>query len=116
MTRGALLLMLISVALITSPGQSKDDLSSKYRPMNAYLVRPGILMLVQFDREGQACEMTLEQTSGLWHGSEEVTPLTNEIAHKLLDELAPVSLRGVKGEYLNPDSIMAGQSYFLKQD
>jgi hypothetical protein len=96
--------------------QSKKDLADRYKPVSAYEIRPGILMLAEFDAEGEVCEVTLATNFDASGGRNAATDLTNELADELVDELSPASVRGPAHEWLNPDSTVAGGSYFDKKD
>jgi len=116
MVRGIIPLILISSVAVSALGQSTKDLAGKYSPISAYEVRPGILMLVEFDAGGNACEMTLERSAGPWSDSDAVKTFSDELADELLDELAPSAIRGPAHVWLNSDSFVTGGMYFLKQD
>jgi hypothetical protein len=79
--------------LFLSPGPQNGKFS-KYKAVEAYAIRPGILMMPRYAEDGQVCEITLERTNV----SSETINLTPTLPRKtlmeLVDELAPVDERG----------------------
>ena len=67
---------------------------SKYRAVEAYEIRPGILMVPKHTSDGQACEIVLERH----HFSNETASLDSTMPHEVItqmvDELVPPSERG----------------------
>jgi hypothetical protein len=86
---GALLL------LSTSP---VHDRFTKYKAIEAYEIRPGILMLPRYSADGQVCEIALEKL----HYSPETVRLDSSLSREQIDgifqELAPERERGPKLE------------------
>jgi hypothetical protein len=116
-----MLRFVIVLAMIVGAGggcwaQSSKDLAEKYQSVSGYEVRPGILMVAEFDAQGQVCQVTLTKNSQAFDGHAASTEFTNELADNVADELSPVAERGAKSEWLNPDSWIAGGVYFDKQD
>ncbi|MGD0735264.1 MAG: hypothetical protein ABR976_08965 [Terracidiphilus sp.] len=71
---------------------------SKYKTVEAYEIRPGILMMPSFGADGQVCEIGLERR----RYSPEVIRLDSDIPDKdlneIVDELAPDDERGPRSE------------------
>jgi hypothetical protein len=98
-------LSLIAIFCAVAQGQTAADISSKYPVVNAYDVRPGILLTAKYAEDGQVCEMTLEKR----HKTPDKTDFGSTIPHgvirQLIDELAPASERGKPAKrYLRGDS------------
>ena len=89
----SLVLLFFTVSL----AQSSDDLKSKYgTPFKSYEIRPGIMMMVKFDENGQASEMRIER-----HAVTEPTvflerTIPSYLSKEIVDELAPVVERGTR--------------------
>jgi len=104
-------------ACIQVSAQSQIDLMQKYLPIATYQIRPGIIMFVEFDNQGQACQMTLERNEAVSSNDGKRDTFSAQLADQLVDELAPVAVRGQPlSRYLNPDSYVAGGVFLLKQD
>ncbi|HXX20806.1 MAG TPA: hypothetical protein VEJ46_15485 [Candidatus Acidoferrum sp.] len=82
--------------LLLSPANSVDGRFAKYRPIEAYEVRPGILMMPSYSGDGQVCEVGLEQRQ---YSPEMVRldpSLTREDVDRIFQELVPADERGAK--------------------
>ena len=82
-------------------GQSQQHENfSKYKAVEAYEIRPGILMMPKYAADGQVCEIGLERR----RYSPESISLDGDIPDKdldeIVDELAPPAERGPKVEGL----------------
>jgi hypothetical protein len=94
---------LVLLLLLTASPQKNP--MAKYKAVEAYEVRPGILMFPTYSEEGQVCEIGLERR----HYSPEMITLDSTLSHEdvdaIVDELAPASERGPKSQ--NPfDDLM----------
>lgn len=77
--------------------QSSTALQSKYgSPLDAFVIRPGLLMTVTYAAEGKICEMYVVEARTPGSNVGLRTPLTPETVPKLIDELVPVNERGNK--------------------
>jgi hypothetical protein len=113
--------MLFAVLVITGTpgttwGQSKNDFASRYKPIYSYEIRRGFLMVAQFDSQGDVCEVVITKDATSSDNQKKESMFSNQIADELLNELSPPSVRGRANEWLDPDSILVGNSYFDKQD
>jgi len=91
--------MLITAFLMVVPigvkAQTAEDLTVRYRtPINAYEVRPGILMTVKYGTDGQVCEMVVERRHTTDSGVNLSSSLPKKLIDELIDELAPTYKRG----------------------
>lgn len=86
-------------------GKPHSDRFSKYKQVEAYEVRPGILMLPTYSDDGQVCEIGLQ----ILHYSPEMIRLdsgtTPKDVDEVLDELVPASERGPKSKVLAGDLV-----------
>jgi hypothetical protein len=86
------------VLLLTLSGNPDRDQFSKYKAVEAYEIRPGILMMPSYAADGQICEIGLERR----RYSPEVIRLDADIPDKdidgIIDELAPDDVRGSRAE------------------
>src|SRR5437867_687452 len=74
-------------------GQTALDLSAKYPAVNAYEVRPGVLMTAKYAANGQACEMTLQRYYSPKQTDADST-ISAKLEDELINELAPEVERG----------------------
>ena len=82
----------------------QTDRFSKYRAVEAYEIRPGILMMPSYASDGQVCQIELEKR----HYANETVLLDSKLPHEvvmqIIDELAPPSERG-------PQTMNFGKEY-----
>lgn len=93
------------VLLLLLTASPQKNTTAKYKAVEAYEVRPGILMFPVYSEEGQVCEIGLERR----HYSPEMIRLDSTLAREdvdaIVDELAPAGERGPKSQ--NPlDDLM----------
>ena len=91
------LIGLVVAALLLVPSVNPDrERFAKYKAVEAYEVRPGLLALPTYSADGQVCEIGLEKL----HYSPEMIRLDSTLSRKELDqifgELAPDDERGPK--------------------
>jgi len=71
---------------------------AKYKAIEAYEIRPGILMMPRYSADGQVCEIGLEKL----HYSPETIRLDSSLSRKeidqIFDELVPADERGPKSK------------------
>ena len=72
----------------------QNERFSKYRAVETYEIRPGVLMMPTYSDEGQVCEITVERQ----HYSNETvyldSTLPRELITQIADELVPAKERG----------------------
>lgn len=87
----ALTCTVIALFFFTKP---RNEKFSRYKSIETYEIRPGILMMPKYAEDGQVCEITLEKH----HYSDNTARLDSTIPHEVItqiaDELAPASERG----------------------
>lgn len=83
-------------ALLILVAQPRSDIFSKYKTVEGYEIRPGIVMMPRYAGDGQVCEIGLEKR----HHTAEVIDLDSALSRKvvdqIVDEFAPASDRGPK--------------------
>jgi hypothetical protein len=83
----------------------QSDKFPRYKAVEAYEIRPGILMMPRYSADGQVCEIGLERR----HYSPEMIHLDSTLSRKeiddIADELAPSNERGPKEAGLLGDLI-----------
>jgi hypothetical protein len=98
-------LCLVVVFAASAWGQTAADISAKYPVVNAYEVRPGILMTTKYAGNGQVCEMVLEKRHKTVEKTDFGSTIPHELVRQLLDELVPTVDRGkTTKRYLRGDS------------
>jgi hypothetical protein len=93
-----LVVFVCSALLLTLNGNPDRDKFSKYKTVEAYEIRPGILMMPSYAEDGQVCEIGLERR----RYSPELIRLDADIPDKdldgIIDELAPTAERGPRSK------------------
>lgn len=83
-----------AVALLFFPAGPQNAKFSKYKAVETYEIRPGILMMPEYAKDGQVCQITLEKH----HFSNEKADLNSGIPREtfieLINELVPMDERG----------------------
>ena len=85
--------------------QSQGSLQQNYGPAisESYLVRPGILVTVMYNKDKEVCEMLIEPQppSSLIKSSD--AKLESKVLNEIIDELAPKAERGkhILSSFLN---------------
>jgi hypothetical protein len=84
-------LALTALFLLPKP---QSEMFSRYKSVETYEIRPGILMMPKYAEDGRVCEVTLEKH----HYSNETASLGSAIPREtitqLVDELVPAKERG----------------------
>jgi hypothetical protein len=89
------LIGLIFAAMLLFPSANPDrEKFAKYKAVEAYEIRPGVLMMPSYSSDGQVCEIGLEKL----HYSPETIRLGFSLSRKeidqIFDELVPPDERG----------------------
>lgn len=88
-------LILLSIASVC--GQTVGDFEKKYGKGNFFEIRPTILMSAKFDSSSQVCEVNLQPlrfSEDVFHPQNNL--IGTDILKEIVDELAPISMRGSK--------------------
>jgi len=109
----------LSLALLLqlNAGMDAKQQFAKYPKIEAYEIRPDILMLPRYTADGEVCALGLQRL----HYSPEMirvdSDMTGEGIDKILDELAPAAERGKPSEVV-PRGLYtrSGQSMFYSID
>jgi hypothetical protein len=91
--------LVIAVLLLHTANSGRDKFA-KYKPVEAYEIRPGILMMPRYSADGQICEIGLEK---LHYSPEKIrldSSLTRKEIYQVFDELVPSNERGPKPQEL----------------
>ena len=83
----------ISLFVLVNP---QNERFAKYKRVEAYEIRPGVLMMPRYSGDGQVCEIGIEKRNY----SPEIVNLDSSLSRKEIDEifeeLAPANERGPK--------------------
>ena len=93
---------LTAVLLLTSANPVHEKFA-KYKAIEAYEIRPGVLMMPRYSSDGQVCEIGLEK---LLYSSEMIrldSSLSREEIDQIVDELVPADERGPRSKDLPRD-------------
>jgi hypothetical protein len=86
----------VAVMLLLPTANPDREKFANYKAVEAYEIRPGILMMPRYSVEGQVCEIGLEKL----HYSPEKIRLDSDLSRQeisqIFDELVPSSERGPK--------------------
>ncbi|HEY6253859.1 MAG TPA: hypothetical protein VI685_28215, partial [Candidatus Angelobacter sp.] len=97
--------------------QTSADLNAKYPTLNAYEVRPGILMTAKYAEDGQVCEIVVEPRQYHTPGQPDTGPyIPLNLQDQLIDELAPPAERGPATSKWLKNSFMAGGVSHTERD
>jgi hypothetical protein len=102
---------LVLLFFTVSWAQSSADLKSKYgAPFKAYEIRPGIMMRVKFDENGQASEMRIERHAVTDPMVYLERTIPSYLSKEIVDELVPIAERGARrrGEFSDLVLIVGG--------
>jgi hypothetical protein len=104
------LIGLACAVIVLLAARPQSDKFARYKTIEAYEIRPGILMMPRYSADGQVCEIGIERH----HYSPEIIHLDSGLSRKeideIVDELAPASERGPKeagllGELITIDGV-----------
>jgi len=93
---------LISIAVLwacipcTAAAQNQRQLEQKYPKLNAYVVRPNILLTARYANDGQVCEMVLETRRWTGESIALMSALSEDETVRVVEEVVPESDRGRK--------------------
>jgi hypothetical protein len=92
------LLGLGTAVVLLLQGNAMHENFAKYKKIEAYEVRPGILLMPSYSADGQLCEIGLEKL----HYSPELIRLDSGLSRmeidQIFDELVPAEERGPKSK------------------
>ena len=80
--------------LLLFVAKPQSDKFSKYKTVEAYEIRPGILMVPTYSTDGQVCEIGIERRHYMPDKVTLSSGLSREEINQICDELAPVNERG----------------------
>jgi hypothetical protein len=89
-------------------GTPQSGRFAKYRAVEAYEIRPGILMMPRFSADGQVCEIALQRDHYANGAFDLDSTLPREVVTQIFDELVPADQRG---PLMTPKSF-AGLSWY----
>ena len=95
---------LLCIAVTISLALDRRDFH-KYRAVEAYEVRPGVLMLPKYSRTAQVCEITLERLHYANNAANLYPGLPRELVTQIFDELVPEHDRGPRTMDIGPGYI-----------
>lgn len=81
---------------------------AKYQKIEAYEIRPGILMMPRYTAEGEVCEIGLERLNYSPEVIRVASSLSREEIFQILDELVPAGERGKPSKDLTDNTINVG--------
>jgi hypothetical protein len=85
--------------------QSADELRAKYgAPLEAYEVRPHILMTVKYSEDGRASEYVIEARHNSQGKMDAESLMSGAMAREIVDEVVPPSQRGQRQNILSFNS------------
>ncbi len=86
--------------LLCVSANSQSDRFSHYKPVKTYEVRPGILMMPRYSKEGQVCEISLQKRLYSPDGFFSDPTLERAEINRIADELVSPTERGkaIKGK------------------
>jgi hypothetical protein len=91
----------LTALLLLAGANSQDKVFAKYKPIQAYEIRPGMLAIPRYSADGKMCQVRVERVGR--------TLLQHEI-DPIAEELAPVAARGRRWKGLD-ENIAIGLGY-----
>jgi hypothetical protein len=89
-----------AAVLLLATANPVHEQFAKYKAVEAYEIRPGVLMIPSYSSDGQVCEIGLEKL----HYSPEIIRLDSSLSRKeiddIFDELVPADERGPRSKDL----------------
>ena len=73
-----------AAVLLLATANHAHEQFAKYNAVEAYEIRPGVLMMPSYSSDGQVCEMGLEKL----HYSPEIIRLDSSLSRKEIDEIS----------------------------
>jgi hypothetical protein len=73
---------------------AQNNRFKKYRAVETYEIRPGILMMPRYSDDGQVCEIEIEKRHYLNEKAFLGSTIPREVFTQIADELAPANERG----------------------
>jgi hypothetical protein len=88
----------LAAVLLPTAANPAHEKFAKYKAIEAYEIRPGVLMMPRYSSDGQVCEIGLEKL----HYSPETIRLDSSLSRKeidqIFDELVPAGERGPRSK------------------
>jgi len=98
--------------LLLLGAKPQNEMFAKYKAVEAYEIRPGVLAMPRYAEDGQVCEIGIERrvySPGMIRINQ---PLSQKEVDEIADELVPPKERGPRSNGLPSDgAIMEGLSY-----
>jgi hypothetical protein len=95
------------IAVLLFPvARAQKDHFSKYKAVEAYEIRPGILMMPRYTDDGSVCEIGLEPLRYTRKEIEAKNFLSRQTIDQIVDELAPAAERGPNTTQFGGDEIL----------
>ena len=93
------IVLTLLVLSIYAFGQTPDSPANKYgRMFNAYEIRPGVMLRIRKDNQGQITEMRVERFSGTEGSIHLDKTIDAYLVKEIIDELLPAEERGNQGQ------------------
>lgn len=83
-----------AIALLLLPAKLHNERFSKYKRVEAYEVRPGILMMPRYAANGQVCMIVLQKEHYVKGAADLDSTLPRQVVAQIFDELVPPTERG----------------------
>src|SRR5438046_2797095 len=96
MSRTVLRLLFLPFAIVAA-AQTASDFTARYGYPDAerFVVRPGIVMTAKYAEDRSACEMLIEREPSILRPDDKDKSMAAGTVSKIIDELIPVSERGI---------------------
>jgi hypothetical protein len=83
-----------AIALLLFPGELHNERFSKYKRVEAYEIRAGILVMPRYSADGQVCMVVLQKGHYVNGVADLDSTLPRTVVIQIFDELVPPSERG----------------------
>lgn len=101
----------IAVLLLLG-AKSQNEMFAKYKQVEAYEIRPGVLAMPRYNADGEVCEIGFEKPSYSQGSLDIQLSFTQKEIDEIVDEFAPPDVKGTKSkEWWNGMMDVSGQAY-----
>jgi len=112
----SLFVLVCSSVLLFLAAKPQSDKFSKYKSVEAYEIRPGILMMPRYTEDGQVCEIGLERRHYMPEMINLDSLLLQKDVNEIADELVLANEKGprkmdTRGPYSSGDGIGNAENY-----
>ncbi len=115
---GKVIGFLSMIALMVTSVKLSSNWIAKYPAVETYEIRPGIVMMPRYSKDGKVCEIGIERRHYIDRGIDVETQLWDDQINNIMDELVSPDERGAKlpkgpglTDMINIDGVVITRNY-----